>query len=89
MNEREVLLAMMSLPTGYDVGLFGTLELRSTDQGVFCVAGELDEEKTFTDPVEAVDYFLGLRHRYKLGGDYELLGERPASSVGCNPSSTL
>ncbi len=89
MSERDLLIGMLLSPVGYDVGLFGALELRPTDQGVYCVAGELDEERTFTDPAEAVDFFLELRHKYKLGGDYELLVPRPASSAGGRPGSPL
>ncbi len=76
MNERETLLALMSLPTGYDVGLFGTLCLRTTDQGVYCVSRDEKDawncwERTFATPAEAVDFFLEARHKLKVGNEYE------------------
>jgi len=82
MGEADVLLAVLSLPAGYDVGLFGVLGIRLTDQATVEVEWEaapslLGGPKTQwasfpkAQLKEAIQFFLEKRTERQLGSDIE------------------
>lgn len=72
---RGDLLRLITGPEGYEVDLFAMLCLRPLEDGRFAVSYEPpdaeEEETVYETAGEAVDAFLALRDKLKLGYDYE------------------
>lgn len=89
-EEIEFVLGVITHPVGYDLGLFGTMCARSTDQGVWCVSWEektevregefetIEVEQCFPTPQEAAEFFVRKRIADEIGLDFEnaLLDQR-------------
>ena len=71
MDERELLLGMITHPAGFEIGLFG-LSLYRLENGKFVLYWNRDhKEKVFIKAEKAVDAFLKARKQRKLGFDHE------------------
>ena len=82
-EEIEFVLKVITHPVGYDLDLFGTMCVRPTDQGVWCVSWEentkivdgkftTDErEQCFPTPQEAAEFFVRKRIADEIGLDFE------------------
>ena len=78
MTEKQMIVAIITHPAGYDVDLFSMFCVRPTEDGKFCVTYQptglpdpRNWEKCFDRPDEAVDYFLKMRQQLQLGIDIE------------------
>ncbi len=75
-DERQTLIDLISHPAGYGVQMNGYVEIRvleCSNDIVVCewFEGKNYEEKNYENVEEAVDSFLEIRHRRKMGLDYE------------------
>ena len=75
-NEAEVLFRLFELGLGHEVSIFGSLYVRTLEDGRFSVGFEdngeiLSGEEFFDSSVLAIDRFIELRHHFKLGLDHE------------------
>ncbi len=94
MTERDMMVALLKHPAGYDIDLFAMYCVRPTEDGKFCVTYEptglpdpRNWEKCFDRPDEAVDYFLAKRQELQLGIDFEVTGLRQEPPVRQVPAS--
>lgn len=76
-DEIEFVLRVITHPVGYDLGLFGIMCIRSTDQGVWCVSceniGNTEKEQCFPTAREAAEFFVKKRIVNEIGLDFEKL----------------
>lgn len=84
--EVQLVASLLKHPAGFDTSLFGLLEVRPTDQGVYEVAWDRDfcnsliywrtESETrwrlYKSPLRAAVVFCYLRRALELGVDYEI-----------------
>lgn len=73
-EEIEFVTQIIIHPAGYDLGLFGGLYIRSTDQNtweVTCMAEPYDQYKSFNSAKKAAEYFVETRLKLQLGADFE------------------
>ena len=72
MTEKELLVAVITHPAGYDVDLFGTIFLRPLEDGRFAVGRyneeftKVDNEKVYDDPGRAAEVFIRYRRLRQL-----------------------
>lgn len=75
MNERQTLIDILTQPAGYGVQIAGYLDIRVLESGQIAVCEFFDrggfEESIFDDIEKAVNKFLEIRERRKLGLDYD------------------
>lgn len=78
--EIKLLLEIIKHPAGYDIGLFGVMSVRSTDQLTWEVEWEEYSSSgqsvtthwlSFDNPEDAVRKFVEMRHERELGLDIE------------------
>jgi hypothetical protein len=79
----DFVIEVITHPAGYDLDLFGSLCVRPTDQGVWCVSWKPDRplqhngrdiyeiEKSFPTAEEAAEFFVRKRYQEKIGLDFE------------------
>lgn len=82
-EEIDFVVKVITHPAGYDLDLFGSMCVRPTDQGVWCVSWEenveiedckfkVEEiEKCFPTAREAAEFFVKKRIQDEIGIDFE------------------
>lgn len=73
-EEIDFVVSVLTHPAGYNLGLFGTLGIRSTDQLTWEVEWEAIDNnhwKSFDNPVDAATFFVKFRHQHEMGLDIE------------------
>lgn len=75
---RETIILLMKSGTGIELGFFDFLSIYQLEDGRFCVfcnteenIYENTEESIYENIEDAVDQFLFLRNKYRLGFDFE------------------
>ena len=89
--ERDLIIALLRLGTGFDIDLFATLSIGQGEDGTFTVEYDPDgdwitqEEWQFDDVEKAVDFFIAKRHELELGYDHEYGVEFYREKAGVKP----
>jgi len=75
---KSVILSLMESDIGFDVGYAAMISIRQLEDGTFAVDNDYYpftyysmKEKIFKNPKKAVDYFIKMREKRKLGEDFE------------------
>ena len=84
MNLRDVLILAVSAPPGLEISLFGNdLSIFQLEDGRYAVTC-YGSDDIFNHPAPAVDFFMDLRAKHKLGFDFDVTQEEVMGSTKLN-----